>query len=153
MTEKFQELLRKMRAAFDSADKHPSWNTEKEDAVWEKIRAQTAGPGRSLRWLRWTAAAAILIIATTVYYRAQHNDAPAVAKANQRISPGANRAYLVLATGQHIVLDDVKKAPSPHREAPTWSSWTAACSPITQPRPTPPPCITPSSRRAAASTS
>jgi ferric-dicitrate binding protein FerR (iron transport regulator) len=114
MTEKFQELLKKMRAAFDSADKHPSWNTEKEDAVWGRIKEQTTGrkqTTRPLTLLRWTAAAAILIIIAAIYliYSGRHNTAPAVAKSTIPISPGANRAYLVLATGQRVVLDDAKK--------------------------------------------
>jgi len=114
MTEKFQELLKKMRAAFDSADKHPSWNTEKEDAVWEKIKTQTVAQEQTsphLRWLRWTAAAGVLIITAALYliYSGRHNPAPAVAQSNRPISPGANRAYLVLATGQRVVLDDAQK--------------------------------------------
>jgi len=102
-----------LRTVFGSSDKHPSWTETKEEEVWEKIKNVTAPdrPKASLHWLRWTAAAVLLLITASVYLLYSRKEKPlsVVATPARPIPPGSTKALLVLANGQRVLLDDVKK--------------------------------------------
>ena len=87
-----------------------------KNKIWEK--AGIARPVVRMRWLRWVAAAAVLILVlgSAAYFVLYNNNAAdKVAKgATQQerfkndILPGGNKAVLTLADGSTIILDDAQ---------------------------------------------
>lgn len=68
--------------------------------------------GRDRRtWPRWAAAAALLVLAGAGYllYPDKAQKASVAATPVQEVLPGGNKAYLVLANGQRVVLEAMKK--------------------------------------------
>lgn len=83
-----------------------------EEALLAGIRRRTApAPVRRLLWLKVSAAAAVaLAIAAGVWMYGGKDAGPLVEAppARQHIAPGSNSAFLTLADGRRIPLDDVK---------------------------------------------
>jgi len=113
-----------IRNVFENSERHPLWNAEKEEEVWEKIKVRTepiptepvytepARPGGPLRWLRRTAAAAAVLfvaIAISLLYTRNEKPVPVVANPARPMPPGSIKAWLLLANGQRVILEDVKK--------------------------------------------
>jgi ferric-dicitrate binding protein FerR (iron transport regulator) len=85
----------------------------------EKLNTLSSSPAPVLRlhgryrWIRWTAAAAIVVLITGVAYwfstRHEKRQPPVVKRTNPiNISPGGNHATLTLSNGSIIVLDEAK---------------------------------------------
>ena len=102
-----------IRTVFDSSGKHPLWTETKEEEVWEKIESMTTPdrPKASVHWLRWTAAAVLLVITASAYllYSRKEKPIPVAAAPARPTPPGGTKALLLLANGQQVVLDDIKK--------------------------------------------
>ncbi|UYQ94460.1 DUF4974 domain-containing protein [Chitinophaga horti] len=90
------------------------WHDEQValDRMVERLKDVTAGTAKPF-WrrplLRWTAAAAVLVLAATATYQFwPRPQAPAVAAARYAndVQPGSNRAVLTLDDGKQVVLDD-----------------------------------------------
>lgn len=100
----------------------PDWNdaemgdyADVKAAVWSKVNRQLPIPSKKptpSRWLRWTAAAAVLVAVATagilLLHPAKDNTPAVTAKLVKDIAPGANKAYVTLGSGKLVVLDTVK---------------------------------------------
>ena len=87
--------------------------TGKEQA-WERIMAETSSnPAKNktyigIRWIRYAAAALVLIVSGLLVYRISHKPETftPIARQNTDFVPGTNKAVLTLADASQINLDD-----------------------------------------------
>ena len=126
-----------IRAVFDSPGAHKSWDASREQELWNKIQvhnqeepvdpanhvdaigvAHSEAPTKLISFYRrprlyWpvAAAAAILLLAGAAYllYTPNEKQAPVAVVPGNAVPPGTNRAYLTLAGGQRLLLDDTTK--------------------------------------------
>jgi transmembrane sensor len=91
---------------------HEASNTEVKQAILHQLKEKIQ-PGKVLSvrhrvYLRWSAAAAILILITsTLFYlnSGRKKDSPAIANVAADLKPGHAGAILILSNGKRIVLD------------------------------------------------
>ncbi|WP_341833924.1 FecR domain-containing protein [Chitinophaga pollutisoli] len=83
-----------------------------EEALLQGIRGRTKPAGTiRLTWIKAAAAAAVLFGIVTGAWMVTRKDAPSIAETHQQqpdVKPGTNSAFLTLADGRRISLDDVQ---------------------------------------------
>lgn len=88
------------------------WKSYDGEAVWEKVaalrRQPSIAPRQSRKIYRWVAAAAILLLAAAGTYLLTNRtptQIPVAEAVTKDVSPGGNKAVLVLADGSEVTLD------------------------------------------------
>lgn len=105
-----QRLLESFYEAFDAneelvtADNETALNQRLKQRIYARIEAER--PVRRL-WIRWSAAAAILLLIGTGIWYVRMPEVSQLALAKNKIEPGGNRATLQLANGSKIDLTAV----------------------------------------------
>lgn len=117
-----EQLMAWYQEHHDADVEWPSANEDEEEAVrlrmFMRLQEQIDVPlTRTItakrRWYYMSAAAAVLLIlglATYFYYPQLHPSTPAphIAQATPGITPGSNKAILILNNGEQVVLEDAK---------------------------------------------
>ncbi len=120
----YDEVLEKdIRAVFDDFAAHGTWDKAREQLVWRKVQEQSGSeepPGEQVDsppdaipvyrrlWLRYTAAAVILLLAG-LYYLVPRKQVAGQARESAAvipIPPGTNKALLTLSDGRQVQLDE-----------------------------------------------
>ncbi len=89
------------------------WVEEKIWARLDKAITEESGyiPVVRRRWIKWVAAAAVILLAGTYFFLNKHQSAVQVKDVMAQIhdvSPGSNKAVLTLANGSKIILDSAQ---------------------------------------------
>jgi len=105
-----------IRQTFERED-GANWSPAKEKKIWRQIQDLTTGPAapekdtaRVFRWLGRAAAAVVLILAGGFYlFHGKEKKQVPMTVAVRPVPPGGNRACLVLANGERVMLDAINK--------------------------------------------
>jgi ferric-dicitrate binding protein FerR (iron transport regulator) len=105
-----------IRQTFERED-GANWSPAKEKKIWRQIQDVTTGPAapekdtaRIFRWLGRAAAAVVLILAGGFYlFHGKEKKQAPMTVAVRPVPPGGNRAFLVLASGERVMLDAINK--------------------------------------------
>ncbi|MBN9383881.1 MAG: FecR domain-containing protein [Chitinophagaceae bacterium] len=112
-----------MRQVFSSGTDHKGGDETSEARIWSQVKArcfeqpdqaaEKEGPARIIRlprrrWLWWSAAAVLLLLIAGGYilFSGGKDSRQTAASAAMPIAPGRNKAWLTLANGTHVILDD-----------------------------------------------
>jgi hypothetical protein len=122
-TELENSLIQNWLDSFQNGD---AWNETAEGSksellsgIHEQLLSEISQPSLGLtkkpvriHWMRWAAAAAVLVAVTITAIRflqpASNLNAPVTAQVIKDIQPGTKHTYVTLGDGQQVVLDNVK---------------------------------------------